>query len=751
MNLIQKILILLIPLVGIHGLQAQNKNYDKAVECFNDGKYEKALKQIEKAKTDNLQSRKSETYLLESKVLLKLSDKNPNSDFTRDAVKAAIKAKDKSEDPNFVHANQAHYNEIAKINMTEAMSYYNAQRYTKAIVLFKRSLELNEDSFAQYLLAKSYILYNDYRRGMQIFDDLINKQYSHYVQSGLKPSFMSEAFNMYTDALVAKNHSDSAELYLKMGLEMYPRDKDLLAKQKKVWYHRLTEIPLSFTLFDFLNKATNTYPYDSIFTFKKNGVYLMFIGNNIKANDIVAADSWLNRFIAEKTKLANASTTERQKSWDYFLENDQSIILEKLLFYFGNYGQTDAQNYVFDKYVTNKFGKSKDAESLKYLENIFPANIVASLYAYKINEDQTKSLTQQRNSWYQTLLDNREKIASDYEAILSINRSILNNHNRVKLEEDYQNLLFAYWDHSLDMKDFWKAYELGNVAQKKYAERAKGLWEKTIKADFYENYFGSRVLLNTPNTKAYGFTWNGSVSDCNPGYLPDTIYDKVVQRINYFRRTAGITNPIALMANYNLSCQAAALFFTANSNLTHDLSADLYCYSFNAAKAGKYGLLSQGMHTAIAITEFMNDNTPSTGNRRWFLYPPTQFMGYGCTNDKNVLWCVNENNDWDTAQFINTGIAWPPSGYSPRMFAFKNWSYSAYQNFDGATVTLTRLSDNRVVPCTVFEQVNGYGMPTLVWQPDMLIRKGQENEDYKVAIKLKNGKTVSYVVHLLNI
>jgi len=734
--------------LGSGFISGQSKSFVKAKECYQEGKFIKALKKIEKVKNDKSQTKNAEMYLLESKILLGVNDVEPDEKVKKDAVKAAIKAKLKADDPQFIKNNQAHYDLIGQINTDEALTYFNNKRYSKAIVLFKRSLELGQDSFAEYMLAKSYVLSKSNRRAFPLLDDLVNKQYANYLNDGNKPGFMADAFNIYTGILYEKEKYDSAEFYLIMGLDMFPTDKEMLTRQKKVWYGKVGQIPLSYTLYDFLDKATQTYPFDSVFTFKKNGVYLMFISNNIKAKDFVASDSWLQRMISEKMNLSSRNPSERQKKQDYFLEKDSAIILEKLLFYFGNFKELEAQNIIFERYTNAKFGKSSEA-SLKHLEGLFPAQIVSSIYKYEIKQTKSKPLINQRLRWYNQLKASAEKKASDFEALLAMNNEVSNSSNRTIMKNDYRELLMNYWRLSIREQDFWKAYELGVKADAIGVKGRSELWKQTIRADFRVNYYGTRVLLNRPASEPYGFAWNGEVSNCNPGFLPDSILKKISKRINYFRRTAHLSSPVGLMTNYNKACQWAALFYTANNNLTHELNPNLNCYTRGGAKAARLGLLTQGVHTSIAVTEFMNDRNSSVGNRRWLLYPPTQFMGFGCTDDQSVLQCVEDKISWDTSSYISNGVAWPPKGYSSSIFAFKYWSYSSYQNFEGAKVTMVNEETGKQMACTVQEIKNGYGMPSLVWQPAELIRRKNEDASYQVTIALKGGRVIQYTVHLV--
>lgn len=754
MKKIQCLLLISLFLITCSSAFGQYKYYAKAEQQYEKSNYKKALSYIEKGKKDKEVANDPETYILESKIWLGINSTEHTDDASKNAVKAAIKAKIKADDNSFVQRHAEHYVLISQINNTEAIAYYNNQRYSKAIPLFKRGLELNDDSFINYMLANAYIKNNDARLGMPILESVIVGQFNNYLKGNTYGDFTREAFDIYTTSLIANRFEDSTELFLSMGLSMFPSDKSLLDKQKIIWYKRLDEYPLSYQLFDFLNTATQTYPFDSAFTFKKNGVYLSFINNNIKSNHLATADSWLNLMKKEKLELANQFPSAKQKQEDFFLERDSVKFLEKMVYYFGNYGQIKAQGHIFEKFTTAKYSNSAEGylSAINDLKSIFPPAIVANSYAYAIEKTQSASLKTSRLDWYRKLLYAADKTSSSYAALLNINSAIAKTDKSKTLVKDRENILLGYWHNEIANKDFWMAYELGNQFAKEFPanDTIKGMWTRTIKGDFDYGYFDTRVLLQTPSSVPYGFTWNGSVANCMPGQLPDSILKKIAIRINYFRRLAGIENPIGLATNLNEACQEAVLFYAANKNLTHDLNESLSCYSLNAAEAAKYSLLSQGMHTAIAITEFMNDDTKSVGNRRWMLYPPTKVMGFGCTDFQNALWCVNENNNWDTNYYKSHYIAWPPAGYTPKMFAFKNWSFSGFYDFKDATVKLTDLKGNVNIPCEIYPEENGYGMPTLVWAPKPLYRSMSGNSDIQVEIKLKSGKKINYIVHLID-
>ena len=57
--------------------------------------------------------------------------------------------------------------------------------------------------------------------------------------------------------------------------------------------------------------------------------------------------------------------------------------------------------------------------------------------------------------------------------------------------------------------------------------------------DYNDNYLGSAISDNN-------LSWTGNVSSCNPGGVSASTDQKVLQRINYFRRLVGLNDNITL-------------------------------------------------------------------------------------------------------------------------------------------------------------------------------------------------------------
>ena len=150
--------------------------------------------------------------------------------------------------------------------------------------------------------------------------------------------------------------------------------------------------------------------------------------------------------------------------------------------------------------------------------------------------------------------------------------------------------------------------------------------------------FGSSVGWNE-------LGWTGSTASCTAGTLSDQAHSKVLQRINYYRRLAGLADDIVLDTVKNTKSQQAALIMSANSNLSHNPPPTWRCYTAEGAEAAGKSNLGLGFHSTNAIDGYMEDfgtNNTAVGHRRWILYSRAKVMGHGSTSNSQALWVIGD-------------------------------------------------------------------------------------------------------------
>ncbi|HRZ78300.1 MAG TPA: Ig-like domain-containing protein, partial [Bacteroidales bacterium] len=128
-----------------------------------------------------------------------------------------------------------------------------------------------------------------------------------------------------------------------------------------------------------------------------------------------------------------------------------------------------------------------------------------------------------------------------------------------------------------------------NVMSESEIARAKAM------QDYNDNYLGSE----NPSPG-----WTGSVTGCNKGTISQASYDKVIQRINYFRRLCGLADNITLKTEYSAKCQMAALMFKANNTISHYPPTTWLCYHADGDEAAGKSNIAIGFHTSAAVSAY---------------------------------------------------------------------------------------------------------------------------------------------------
>lgn len=267
------------------------------------------------------------------------------------------------------------------------------------------------------------------------------------------------------------------------------------------------------------------------------------------------------------------------------------------------------------------------------------------------------------------------------------------------------------------------------------------LRDKAIK-DYNDNYLGSAVA--DPG-------WTGTVTNCVPGTISQSAREKVIQRLNYFRRLVGLSDNVTENPSQHNANQEASLCFKAQNNLSHYPQQSWKCWTqagYDAAGTANigWGTSTSGpnsVHSVNGISGFIEDagsNNTSAGHRSWFFMPGLFKLGIGSTNS---TCCMQWKDNYNTTGAAPEFIAYPPAGYMPNQITYPRWSFTvptgaAYNN---ATVTMTDASGNNV-PLNIINkpayQAGSYPLRHLVWEPS--INPGNVVNDTKYTVTI-NGIT----------
>ncbi len=246
----------------------------------------------------------------------------------------------------------------------------------------------------------------------------------------------------------------------------------------------------------------------------------------------------------------------------------------------------------------------------------------------------------------------------------------------------------------------------------------------------YEDYYIASSNLSSE------VAWTGNEEACDPGTVPDQITEKILMRLQYFRKAAGLNNVIEENATKSTKSQQAALMMHANTTLNHNPPESWKCFT-NAGKEAAGNALLTSTKNSAAIDSYIrdhgNENYP-VGHRRWLLWPRLQEIGIGNTSGYNALWVLGNPGaiPEDNPEFI----AWPPKGYLPAQLAYSRWSFSiANADFSETKISM-QVEGGSTVPLQIEELTGIYGDNTIVWQPE--INTNALTEDTTFIINIEN-------------
>ncbi|MFO8086741.1 MAG: CAP domain-containing protein [Bacteroidales bacterium] len=266
--------------------------------------------------------------------------------------------------------------------------------------------------------------------------------------------------------------------------------------------------------------------------------------------------------------------------------------------------------------------------------------------------------------------------------------------------------------------------------------------QKAVK-DYEDNYLGSAV--SDPG-------WTGSVNGCNAGSVSQESHDKVVQRINYFRRICGVSDNVTLNSSQNDMCQECALIMKANNNLSHYPPSSWQCWTqagYDAAGASNIAWSSQPgqMHSSYAVTGYIEDpgaNNKSVGHRAALLLPGLKKVGHGSTDQTNaILWM---EGNYDQGVSSDPFVAYPPDSYIPGELMFPRWSFSITgADFDNAQVSVSSGGTNYNVSYEDRITFQGWPDSRIVWLVNGLNYPITKDMEFDVTVSgIQNAAKDSY-------
>ncbi len=275
--------------------------------------------------------------------------------------------------------------------------------------------------------------------------------------------------------------------------------------------------------------------------------------------------------------------------------------------------------------------------------------------------------------------------------------------------------------------------------KKENQEEEQGADNRQQVIDDYNNVYLKSAVSSTG--------WDGDVSNCKEGSVSDDTHEKVLQRINYFRKMVGLPADITFDDSWNTKCQKGALMMSANRSLSHYPPKSWKCYTDDGAKAAGKSNIALGTNSTRSITAFMNDygnGNEACGHRRWIIYSRAKTMGHGSTSNSCVLWVIGGSGSAPTD--MPDFISWPPKGYVPSPLIFGRWSLSVPSaDFSNATVSMTDENGGKI-EVSIISTKKGYGDNAIMWVPSGIKKSEAVDIKYNITVagvKL-SGETKQY-------
>ena len=254
---------------------------------------------------------------------------------------------------------------------------------------------------------------------------------------------------------------------------------------------------------------------------------------------------------------------------------------------------------------------------------------------------------------------------------------------------------------------------------------------------------------------AVPISWTGAADSCSEGLISAEAQKATLTAVNYMRELSGLTK-VTFNSAYNAKAQKAALVYTANNNLSHEIPSSWKCYSSDAAAAGERSNIAYGDGIAgpLAVLGYMEDPgayNNVAGHRRWVLYPNAKTMGSGSTDIAQVLYVQGatskktKNPAW---------VAWPTAGYFPQQLEPKGrWSLTANAawkwSFSKAKVSVKSASGKSLKVKVESRNDQGYGNDSIVFKVSG-VKKASGGSDAVYTVKVAgikkagSSKSVSY-------
>lgn len=703
----------------------------KFISSYSRGNYEKALSQAQKAIDDD--SKNLDAYLIKSLSYLHLATSEDTKEDYSTGIESSLStlkflySKDKQK--TFFPAHQQEVDSVIQAASDYAFKLYDNNKLSRADKLIDKLIELSPKPEHYFLKGKLMMENDDVDEAMKLYNVAASKIYLDYKNGRLTSPYLDEAFISLAQSLYEEFDFDNAVIIYVRALDVFKNEN-----VEDACYEMFADAASGLGVFSGAEKFENYLKnIDTILPCVKNvksfqelkwtavqGYYVLLA----ESAEFETADSlMMAQACSNEAALFIRNRIIKQTEIVYALQEkkirDAKNELPILLKLENCSGAQNANEQLFVELIDSFEAEHKYIEASRLLYNL------------KLVSQNKNLLIQTEENLVQDIKNEPDSLFASID-LYEIMQYFPANKNLKALQ---QNAAITTIDKYIRLKKFTEAGELLRNQIKLYPKDAslKSLLKMWVIEDYKANYLSSD-LNNTE------LNWSGNSDSCEAGKISKIADQKLLQRLNYVRRLAGLPDQCVLRDEWNKKCQAAALMMTANGSLSHNPPKTWSCYTDEGYSGASRSNLALGASGVDGLMLQLDDGgISSAGHRRWILNPYRKVFGHGSTDNAMALWALGgENADYPeaiTEKFETQFVAWPPEGYVPMDLLTSLWSFALdNSNFETTVVEMTK--GNKKIECTIYEQEFGYGQNTLVW---LVADLGFfEKEEMVFTVKLKH-------------
>jgi hypothetical protein len=742
---------------------AQPLSVIKAEKAFEAKKYEKcvklSVKGIKKDKTI------IELLYIKTKAEYELSlivpQKEGETNWAKECIKSAIKAKLKDKENEFTKKYSVLFDKIAKQNNQIALDIFNQAKYGKALPYYKNSYDLTGDTIAYGMIGICHWFNKNEGEALKIMQKVALWNFEAHEDKLHSSTYIVQAFEILASYYNKRNQSDSSLRYTEMGLEIFPKNTSLLKNEKIQIHNKIKQIKNDFGI----NSEANNWalrglyylPSDTLLLNTQNQYYLNKIGFNCEKRDYVEASKMHQEFYQNKKELALKGVKNKT---DEFLIFDSLEFSGKCLTYYLSRNTEKSIVFYFLNWYPQYYKTGPITE--KSLETILnnPPDFVSKRLVLALMNYASKTYPKNatfKTSRLNTFLKWKTEIVFpiEWRGLLATNDSVIKDFpKKLELKQFKESLLIQSIDSFVKYKQLDICWGQFRKLKDEYPSN-KSLSKINLtlsKLDFELRYKGSKIS-NRKTDKGVVIAetgWNGFSKRCDYGDMPDSTFKKLETRINYFRQNAGVRDLLTLDKDRAEKCQQASVMFTPIGVFSRQPGPETHtCYSRGAGEAAMFGQMIKDPNPAISLTVLMSDEkSEELYNRQYILAPNSKKFGIGASENNTVAWITTPNDKIiDSAFYLSHFISWPPAGFCPKLFLFDKWSFSMAGDLRKAKVSIQSKTFGNIPVKTKLEQSPMVSFYTIVMTPELSEKQKseiKEGESFTITVELSPKKKISY-------